>query len=810
MGDIRVRRALIAVHDKTGVADFTRALVEEFGIEILSTGGTAKHLTEAGVPVTPVEAVTGFPEMLDGRVKTLHPRIHAAILADRDNPEHMRQLAEQDIKPIDMVVVNLYPFGETIERPDCTFEDAVEMIDIGGPCLLRAAAKNHRHVVVCNHWRRYDDVLEALRAWDDRGRREQVLREGAEDAFWQTSVYDGLVRSWLGAQAGAQALHHDRLLGLMNGRVLRYGENPHQTGEVFSVYGDPERNTPAREVTRADREMSFNNLVDADAALGLCAELARAHPGVGRLARPRGLKPAARASDTAHRSTVKEEPRASARAASRSREGLQAESTLRSPDASLPCWLLTSTTYGTWLPGDQRGFVSRAATSDGGHRVRNVPGTTYDSDQGDLAESARERMKGKPVYWGAEHARVVHDAFLEAATTHGISLIAFSIMRDHAHIVCQHADLTGAELLQRFKGVASRRLGQRFDPAGAPRWWTRGGSKRFVRRGDDPRAAIEYVCQQRDALVVRCFDAARDSGAFSSSRTAQAEARGSSMEVDACGTSGGAEACVVFIKHTNACGVGISEDPVEAYLRAYLGDPNAAMGGILAVNFHVDIAFAETVMASLARWGKAAGAGAFFVEVWLAPSFEDAAIEVIRSRKKWGRRVRLLDVGDLSAAPDAEGFDLKRITGGMLMQTRDRVALNEDSWTVVTERAPTAVEMADLRLAWLVCKHTKSNAITICKDGMLIGNGAGQMSRVMSCRIATWLARGNGHAERLRGASAASDAFFPFRDGPDMLIDAGVMALIQPGGSKRDAETIAACDERGVAMIFTGTRHFKH
>jgi len=269
-----------------------------------------------------------------------------------------------------------------------------------------------------------------------------------------------------------------------------------------------------------------------------------------------------------------------------------------------------------------------------------------------------------------------------------------------------------------------------------------------------------------------------------------------------------ASAC--FIKHTNACGVGIAEDPIEAYRLAYLGDPNAAMGGILAVNHPVDAAFAEAVMDSLGRWGKAAGAGAFFVEVWLAPQFEEAAVEVIRTAKKWGQRVRLLTVGDMNQAPAEDEFDFKRIAGGMLAQTRDTVGLNEHQWKVVTEREPTEREMADLRLAWLVCKHTKSNAISLCRDGMLIGNGAGQMSRIMSCRIATWLAKENGHAEKLTGAAAASDAFFPFRDGPDILADAGITAIIQPGGSKRDAETIAACNERNIAMIFTGTRHFKH
>lgn len=298
------------------------------------------------------------------------------------------------------------------------------------------------------------------------------------------------------------------------------------------------------------------------------------------------------------------------------------------------------------------------------------------------------------------------------------------------------------------------------------------------------------------------------------------------------------EACAVcFVKHTNACGSAMDMDPIETYRRAYLGDPNAAMGGILAVNFNVDAEFAAAVMETYQRWGKPlkdAGAayapGGFFVEVWIAPRFTEDAVAIIRgsytaetakpepgegridapSQKDWGRRVRLLAVGDMSVEPNPDEMDFKRIAGGVLMQSRDLLGLNEEQWKVVTKRPPTEREMDDLRLAWLICKHTKSNAITICKDGMLIGNGAGQMSRVMSCRIATWAARENGHADALQGAAAASDAFFPFRDGPDILADAGVTALIQPGGSKRDEDTIRACDERGIAMIFTGTRHFKH
>lgn len=245
------------------------------------------------------------------------------------------------------------------------------------------------------------------------------------------------------------------------------------------------------------------------------------------------------------------------------------------------------------------------------------------------------------------------------------------------------------------------------------------------------------------------------------------------------------------------------------------------MGGILACNFEVDADFALEVMSTYDRLGKplkeqgaAYAPGGFFLEVWLAPGFTDDAIAVIRGErenpKAWGKNVRLLSVGDMNVPPDPHALQYRSISGGMLVQTPDLMGLNEENWKIVTKREPTEGEWADLRLAWLTCKHTKSNAISICRDGMLIGNGAGQMSRVMSCRIATWLARENGHEEALRGAVAASDAFFPFSDGPKLLIDAGVTALIQPGGSKRDDDTIALCNERGVAMVFTGTRHFRH
>jgi len=561
MKNTKVKRALISVYDKTGIVEFARALVEEFGVELISTGGTASLLKENDIPVTLVEDVTGFPEMMDGRVKTLHPKIHAAILADRDNPDHMRQLEKQGIEPIDMVVVNLYPFEKTVADPDCTFEQAIEMIDIGGPCMLRAAAKNHRGVVPAIGKDSYQLILEAMRATDGESIPAAMREQLARVAFHLTSKYDLHVTGYLSQQlrrAGSSDEGDLRfeLPTLGPGAELRYGENPHQHARFRPLLTDgtdgPSTSGEASIVRGEHNEtLSFNNYGDAAAALELCKEVTRA----------------------------------------------QSES-------------------------------------------------------------------GTPV--------------------------------------------------------------------------------------------------------------------------------------------------CVFVKHTNACGVGVAKEPEQAYQRAYLGDPNAAMGGILACNFAVTAEFATAVMQTYACWGKAAGAGGFFVEVWIAPDFDDRSIEIIREAKAWGQRVRLLEVGDMNVAPDDSMFEYKSITGGMLAQSRNLIGLNEDEWKVVSKRAPTDAELSDLRLACLVNKHTKSNAITVCKDGMLIGNGAGQMSRVMSCRIATWLAKENGHAEKLSGAVAASDAFFPFPDGPNILMDAGVTAIIQPGGSKRDADSVAACDERNLVMIFTGKRHFKH
>ena len=809
MSTTPIRRALIAVYDKTGIVEFARALVNEFGIEIISTGGTAKHLKDAGIPVTMVETVTGFPEMLDGRVKTLHPKIHAGILADRDNPEHMRQLAEHGIQPIDMVVVNLYPFEKTIADPNCVFEDAIEMIDIGGPCLLRAAAKNHKHVLALHDRQWFPSTLNFLRApnEDDVEARRQWIADQAAQVFWHVSNYDAKVASWFGTRPelgeyafGRRALHLEDMA-----EELRYGENACQNAQVLGL-GKAVSRLSCVPPSAGNPPLSYNNFVDADAALGLCAELTRA--------------------------AFNKEPRASARPVSKSEGSPIVASSpptisnqLAEPERTMPAWFLTWTTYGTWLPGDDRGFVSRVPQADGTHHIHNEPDSPYDVSLGDVREAAHRRMKGPPVRLTAAQARVVDAAILEASANHSISVIAYSIMEDHVHLLCQ-AELDGSKLQQLFKGITARRLGQTQNETASPRWWTEGGSKRHIKKGDSPDAVVDYICSQERPLIVRCVDATRNKNADPVSHafphvnetqdinTGRAEARGS--------LAGDASAAVCFIKHTNACGVGIGDDALEAYRTAYLGDPNAAMGGVLAVNFAVTKEFAQVVMETYDRFGKAAGAGGFFVEVWVAPSFDDDAVSLIRGtteptaelpippKKKWGETVRLLAVGDMAAEPDPKALEYKTIAGGMLVQTPDLLGLNEEQWKVVTKRHPTESEMSDLRLAWLIAKHTKSNAISICKDGMLIGNGAGQMSRVMSCRIATWLAKENGHADKLPGAVAASDAFFPFRDGPGILMDAGVTALIQPGGSKRDDETIAACDERGVAMIFTGTRHFKH
>ncbi len=819
MPDKKIRRALISVYDKTGIVDFARALVDEFGIEVISTGGTAALLRENHIPVTMVEEVTGFPEMMDGRVKTLHPRIHAGILADRDNPDHMRQLAEQGIEPIDMVVVNLYPFEETIAQPDCTFEQAIEMIDIGGPCLLRAAAKNHKHVLTVPSADNYDFTLLYLRGDVDTSANDGAamgcaLEMHAWRVFRDTCDYDAQIAEWMSRSLLDERCPSLRVLSAYSWGVTRYGENPHQSGELLQLRDDP----GAFDLTTADAcaandactaELSFNNYTDANAALDLCAELSRQAAAGAQLCHERVW----------HRHPAGENV------------------------APASCRCSTK-----WDRLAEEGYTRRNLPHI------QTPGRTYfvtfKVREGELPEQAREIVLDSCRYWHGQK----------------MSLHVAVVMPDHVHmLLTPYHDEGGetvslGELLHSIKSYSAKQINKVLGRTGPV--WLDENWDRIMRHEQEFRETCEYIdtnpgraglgsdyswvwqsdagfeaggvvtgsgaeaLHRQDAGATSEETAHRQDAGATSEETAHRQDAGATSEETAHRQDAGATheeasgqpdlggtpstAVCVFIKHTNACGVGVCLDPVEAYQQAYLGDPNAAMGGILACDFEITSEFAEAVMDTYGRWGKQAGAGGFFVEVWLAPTFQEEAVELIRTRKKWGERVRLLDVGDLATTPDPEEMDFKRIAGGMLVQNRDLVGLNEYHWKVVTERQPTEQEMADLRLAWLVCKHTKSNAITVCKDGRLIGNGAGQMSRVMSCRIATWLAKENGHEDQLNGSVAASDAFFPFRDGPDILADAGVRAIIQPGGSKRDADTIAACNERGLAMIFTGTRHFKH
>ena len=549
---VPVRRALISVSDKTGLADFATRLHQEFGVELISTGGTAKFLRELGLPVTDVSQVTGFPEMMDGRVKTLHPSIHGALLALRDNPEHVEAMKQHGMTPIDLVCINLYPFRQTIEKPNVTFEEAIENIDIGGPSMIRSAAKNHRFVLVVTSPDRYEKVLGDLREHQGHSCGMHRLKQ-AQRAFAHTAEYDGLIAQYLqervsgfgdrdsGAEkAGAVSSPEPRTpdpeprfppalhLQLAKKQDLRYGENPHQRA---ALYVDAERNPAEASVAFAQqlhgKELSYINLLDADGALG----------------------------------TVRE------------------------------------------------------------------------------------------------------------------------------------------------------------------------------------------------------------------------------FQVPA--------ACIV--KHTTPCGCATADDLPTAFRRAYEGDPLAAFGGIVALNRPIDLATAQAITAV----DK-------LLEVIVAPSYAADALQLLRERWK---NVRLLAVGELGAANGAEPH-MHKIVGGYLVQERDLAGVDESKWKVASQRQPTEQELRDLKFIWLVCKHVKSNAIAIGRDGQLLGAGAGQMDRVSAARLA--IGKAGERIKAGRGASAASDAFFPFPDGPKLLLEAGVTAIIQPGGAIRDQETIDAVNEAGATMIFTGERHFLH
>ncbi len=535
--DVTIRTALISVSDKTGVVGFAGALAE-MGVKIISTGGTAKKLAEAGLDVVSIDSVTGFPEMMDGRVKTLHPKIHGALLGLRDKKEHVDAMREHGIEPIDLVCVNLYPFEQTIAKPECTFEEAIENIDIGGPSMIRSAAKNHKFVTVVTSADQYPRVIEQMRTGN--GAVSAKLREElARAAFGLTATYDAMIARYLNARAGAE-FPSRMAIGLTKEMSLRYGENPHQAAALYKLPRSQEACVSNGRVLQSETEISFNNLLDADAAFELAKEF--------------------------------EEPAA------------------------------------------------------------------------------------------------------------------------------------------------------------------------------------------------------------------------------------------VVVKHLNPCGCAMDDDISVAYRKAYEGDVVSAFGGIIAVNRPVDVELARTIMESYGRFGKALGAEGFFAEVIVAPKFYEDAIEIVRTLKIWGSRVRLVETGPIDRTRiDTTEYDVRHIVGGLLLQKRDLVGWEPDVLTFPTKARPTPEQLADLRLAWLVAKHTKSNTIIIAKNRKVLGVGAGQMNRVESGLIAAKRA-----GAEARGAVIASDAFFPFPDNVENAAAIGIAAVVQPGGSKKDDEVIAAADKHGIAMVFTGKRHFKH
>ena len=525
---VPVRRALLSVSDKTGLIEFATALAG-LGVELVSTGGTRKTLADAGLKVLDISEVTGFPEIMDGRVKTLHPAVHGGLLAIRDDAEHAAAMKEHGITGIDLVCVNLYPFEETVAS-GADFALAIENIDIGGPAMTRAAAKNHAYVTMVSDPADYAEVIEAL--GEHEGQVPLALRKRlAQKAFARTAAYDAAVSNWFAAAIGEDAPAHVAFGGRL-ASVMRYGENPHQKA---AFYLTPERRfgvATARQVQ--GKELSYNNINDTDAAFELVSE---------------------------------------------------------------------------------------------------------------------------------------------------------------------------------------------FDPGVSP--------------------------------------------------------------------------AVAIIKHANPCGVATGASLKDAYLKALACDPVSAFGGIVALNSKLDAAAAEEIVK-------------IFTEVIIAPEASDEALAIVAAKKN----LRLLITGGL-ADPRAGARIVKSVAGGLLVQDRDTGTVEDLDLKVVTKRAPTEQEMADLKFAFRVAKHVKSNAIVYVREGATAGIGAGQMSRIDSARIAARKAEDAAEAAGAArpntiGSVVASDAFFPFADGLLAAAAAGATAVIQPGGSMRDAEVIAAADEAGLAMVFTGMRHFRH
>jgi len=527
MSQRTIRRALLSVSDKTGLVEFAKVLTS-YNVELISTGGTRKTLADAGLKVLDISEVTGFPEMLDGRVKTLHPRVHGGILYIRGNDAHETTIKEHKIAPIDMVVCNLYPFEATLAKPQATHEEIIENIDIGGPSMVRSASKNYHDVAIVTDPGQYDEIAQEMKS--NQGALTLPTREKlAGAAFAMTASYDLAIAGYFDKKVGVTwpprlSLGFQRKLQLK--QTLRYGENPHQ---MAAFYTEPnlQRGCVGSAEVLHGKELSYNNILDLDSALNL---------------------------------------------------------------------------------------------------VREFP-----------------------------------------------------------------------------------------DPA------------------------------------------------------------------------------AVVIKHNNPCGAATAATLDDAYAHAYEGDPVSAFGGVLGFNRVVD----EAAALQITEPNR-------FIECIIAPGYAKEAVEILTTRPKWKASVRLLKTGKLTN-DSSRNIDFRRVDGGLLVQTRDAEADDFARAKVVSKRAPSDAELADLKFAWIVAKHVKSNAIVLAKNRMIVGVGAGQMSRIDSTHMAVRKANG-----REKGSVLASDAFFPFRDNVDLAAAAAVTAIVQPGGSVKDQESIDACNEHGIAMIFTGVRHFRH
>jgi len=513
-----IKRALISVSDKTGIVELAKEL-SSMGIEIISTGGTQKILSDSGIKVINISDITGFPECLDGRVKTLHPKVHGGLLAMRSNPEHMRQIKELGIEPIDMVIINLYPFKQTILKENVELEEAIENIDIGGPTMLRAAAKNYQDVVVIVDPADYKTVLDELKSTKDVSVKTKFKL--ASKVFEHTSHYDTLIAKYLREKVGEEEFPQTLSLTFEKVQEMRYGENPHQKAVFYKEVGANVGCLPSAKQLHG-KELSYNNINDANGAL---------------------------------------------------------------------------------------------------------------------------------------------------------------------------------ELLKEF---------------------------------DEPT--------------------------------------------------------VVAVKHANPCGVGSADNIYDAYIKAYESDPVSIFGGILAANREIDERTAEEI-------------NKVFIEIVIAPSFTEGALKILTQKKN----IRIMQLDNISAKVPSGTYDMKKVAGGLLVQSYNNDLLNMDELQYVTEKKPTKEELESLIFAMKVVKHTKSNGIVLAKGRQTIGVGPGQTNRIMAAKIAIEYA-----GDRAKGAVLASDAFFPFPDCVEAAAAAGITAIIQPGGSIKDQESIDACNKHGIAMVFTGMRHFKH